>query len=203
MPPEHVYVTHSWFGVTDQGELPFETGTWANGLVSVMAVGARIHTGIDTGNVNVATSMLNARPEEVDPDSWDEIVDVSIFSRHGLLRVDSPQTGFVDSLPVLSFQGPGSYRLRVHARGRDIAHRQVKEVSAEQYLLTIWPEEPSPEVIIRLTDYCGYCTRLSNSRSEKNRSSPQQSPSSDRKQHEDKLRQAILEGIKNTPPKHQ
>jgi hypothetical protein len=42
-------------------------------------------------------------------------------------------------LPVLSFNGPGHYRLRVHARGRDTAVDLSPDEITEWYLIQAWP----------------------------------------------------------------
>jgi hypothetical protein len=199
VPSQPVYVTHHFYGVTDRGELPFETGNWRNGLVSVMSVGARIHTGLDTGNVNVMTVIRYEAPEEIDEASWDEIVEVSVHSEYGELRVDSPHSGAVFSLPVLSTNGPGSYRLRVHARGRDANLNGITETSTEDHLLIIWPSAPAPEVVVRLTDDCGYSMRLSAAKTEQYREPPVQVAVDPRQQRKDQLRQAILDGIAKAP----
>lgn len=192
----NVYVTYHWFGVTDQGELPVETGNWANGLVRAMSVGATIYTGIDTGNVRVTAVTREDAPADIDPGPWDEIVETSIFSAHGQLRVDSPQTGLVDTLPPLSPHGPGSYRLRVHVRGRDTNTDGVQEEPTEDYLVIIWPAPQAPELIIRLTDRCGYGLRLAaSSATDQAATRPAELLVQERRRSE--LHQAILDGMTN------
>ncbi|MEU2726066.1 hypothetical protein [Streptomyces smyrnaeus] len=58
-------------------------------------------------------------------------------------------------LPVLAPAGPGSYRVRVHARGRDIAPDGVAEEPVEDYLLIVWPAPPEPDTVHKQTDNFG------------------------------------------------
>lgn len=188
---DNVYVEDATFGVFDAEELPVESGSWANGLVRSMSIGAWIATGISMGNVRVAVTTGASQPETIDPGPWDEIVDVSVYSKHGDLRVSSLEYGPVPALPLLSSQGPGTYRLRVHARGRDSRRDHVQNDPTEDYLLVSWPAEAAPEVIIRLTDFTGYSLRLSESRVSP-RPSPPPEPGTQR-QREQRLHQALLD----------
>jgi hypothetical protein len=158
-----VHVSDHSFGIFDHYEIPIETGDWSNGLIVTMASGAMIYTGIDRGYVNVTVELRTAAPEEIDPGSWDDIVEASITSPHGHLCVELLEYAADDvgpELPLLSPQGPGSYRLRAHARGRDRYYDQVQNEPAEDYLLIVWPADPAPPLIIRATDTCGYGLRL-------------------------------------------
>jgi hypothetical protein len=88
-----------------------------------------------------------------------------VHSPHGELRIHCLEYGPLDQpppLPLLSPHGPGSYRLRAHARGRDLRYDAVQNDPTEDYLLTIWPVDPAPHLIIRATDRCGYGLRLAN-----------------------------------------
>ncbi len=58
-------------------------------------------------------------------------------------------------LPVLTPAGPGSYRVRVHARGRDTAPDGVAEEPLEDYLLTVWPAPPRSDTVYKQTDEYG------------------------------------------------
>ncbi|HEV7948881.1 MAG TPA: hypothetical protein VGP24_03845 [Glaciihabitans sp.] len=151
---DKVHVIDQSFGILDRGEIPIETWTWLNGLARVMSIGAVVHTGISTGYVRVTAIADTAPPVEVDPGPWDEIVEISVFSAYGELRVESYTYGPVTTLPLLSSQGPGSYRFRVHARGRDLHYDAVQNDSGEDYLVVGWPAEIAPEVIIRASDRC-------------------------------------------------
>ncbi|QZY20236.1 hypothetical protein [Streptomyces decoyicus] len=51
--------------------------------------------------------------------------------------------------PALNPQGPGWYRMRVHASGRSINPDGVSEEPVEDYLIAVWPQEPAESVVIR------------------------------------------------------
>lgn len=154
-----VDVGYSQFGVLDDAEYNYDSGLFTNGLIRVMDTGAMILTGIDRGEVRVSVSIFEGpvatRPALTD---WEEISEVSVYAPAGLLRVQSFEFDVDPGLPVLSAFGPGSYRLRVHACGRDVARGRVilvGEQATEDYLVMCWPSPPQPEVIIRQTDRCG------------------------------------------------
>ena len=159
-----VPVTDHSFGVFDKFEIPIATASWGTGLIVEMAVGAMIYTGIDRGPVRVTVDIRDAAPSDVDREPWDDIVEASLTAPHGQLRIQPleyvPQADPSFSVPLLSFAGPGTYRLRAHTRGRDTAYDTVQTEPCEDYLLTIWPAPPQPSLIIRATDKCGYGVRL-------------------------------------------
>ncbi|RRR82655.1 hypothetical protein EHS43_16310 [Streptomyces sp. RP5T] len=64
-----------------------------------------------------------------------------------------------EELPVLSFTGPGDYRLRVHARGRDTAIDQAPDQITEWYLIQAWPAAAQPARVLRQTDSYGASVR--------------------------------------------
>ncbi|WP_172384250.1 hypothetical protein [Streptomyces sp. MNP-20] len=136
-----VYVPEGSFGVLDHGEIPAHTADWSNGLVAVMATGALIVTGIHTGVVRVQAISVATPPPAPDEEdqSWEEIIEVTVLAPRAELRVDSLLDGVIDDLPLLSAHGPGPYRLRVHARGRDLARDKACHDPTEDYLLLSWP----------------------------------------------------------------
>ncbi|MEU9485734.1 hypothetical protein AB0D83_19090 [Streptomyces decoyicus] len=79
--------------------------------------------------------------------------------RNGLTAAWSARTGRAtssalegsppDDLPTLILQGPGWHRMRVHASGRSINPDGVGEEPVEDYLIAVWPQEPSESVVIR------------------------------------------------------
>ncbi|MFF9901545.1 hypothetical protein [Streptomyces longispororuber] len=151
-----VYIPEGSFAVLDHGDIPADTADWSNDFVAVMSAGALIATGIHTGHVRVQalTGPPPAAPEEERRmlDEWDEVVEVTVHAPAGDLRTESLHTGPVDDLPLLSAYGSGPYRLRVHARGRDIARDKVRNEPVEDYLLLAWPaSDASGTLILRGT----------------------------------------------------
>ncbi|NKQ24560.1 hypothetical protein HF200_08875 [Streptomyces galbus] len=64
-----------------------------------------------------------------------------------------------EELPVLSFNGPDDYRLRVHARGRDTAVDLAPDEVTEWYLIQAWPAPPAPVTVLRQSDNYGASLR--------------------------------------------
>ncbi|WP_371658284.1 hypothetical protein [Streptomyces sp. NBC_00280] len=147
-----VYVPEGTFGVLDAGEIPVQTADWGNGLAVPMSQGALVVTGIHTGTVRATATALVGPPVASVHASWEEIVEVGLRVTTGLLRVESLGHGPVDGLAPLSPAGPGWYRLRVHARGRNILPDKVSTEPVEDYLLVTWPAAPSDADIIRSSD---------------------------------------------------
>ncbi|WP_229877020.1 hypothetical protein [Streptomyces bluensis] len=54
-----------------------------------------------------------------------------------------------EELPALSFDGPGDYRLRVHARGRDTAVDLAPDELTEWYLIQAWPAPARDVAVLR------------------------------------------------------
>lgn len=156
-----VRVSDHWFGVLDAGDVPVESGDWSNGLVVKMSHGAMIYTGISHGYVRVAVEVLESSPEYLDISDWDEVIDSSVYSASGELRVDSPDTGAATGLAVLSSNGPGHYRIRVHARGRDTNYDAVQNDPVEDYVLLAWPAAAGVDVLHKISDKCGADLRAS------------------------------------------
>lgn len=125
-----------------------------NGLVFSQPGQAVICTGINTGWVNVSVQARRHPPSHVDADDWDEIVDHTVTTATGALRVTSILDNAPD-LPPLTAHGPGTYRLRVHARGRDTAPDGAPEDAVEDYLIIAWPAEAQPDEVHKQTDRYG------------------------------------------------
>jgi hypothetical protein len=199
-----VYATDHAFGLFDESGLPIETADWSTGLVVQMSTGAMIYTGVDRGYVEVTVDPRATAPDDVDDGPWDDIVEASVRAPHGELIVHQLQYGPHDEpppLPPLSHHGPGDYRLRAHARGRDLHYDKVYDESGEQYLLTVWPAEPQPALIIRATDRCGYGLRLANLHTPR----PAITPTPSRQAQRDQQRQAVLDALArlNVDPPHE
>ncbi|WP_327707015.1 hypothetical protein OG530_40370 [Streptomyces decoyicus] len=65
------------------------------------------------------------------------------------MRINSGYDITPDDLPALNPQGPGWYRMRVHASGRSINPDGVSEEPVEDYLIAVWPQEPADSVVLR------------------------------------------------------
>ncbi|MFD7733414.1 hypothetical protein ACFV6F_23875 [Kitasatospora phosalacinea] len=160
--PTKVRASEGSFGVLDAGTVQGDPADYSNGLIIAMLAGARIHTGINMGPVRVTATALRQRPSPVeDIDGWDEVVEASVYAPRGQLRIESLEEGPVPGLPLLSPAGPGWYRLLVRARGRDGAYDAAVDRPTEDYVITAWPEQPSPARLLRTNDECGRSLRRS------------------------------------------
>ncbi|MFF3113580.1 hypothetical protein ACFVSN_30850 [Kitasatospora sp. NPDC057904] len=141
------------FGI-DITELPDSA---PNGLVAANHSGCLVLSGLHTGTIMVSVEPLDAEPGAAD-DVWEEVAEVSVLSRSGTLQAWSLDYGPLEGAPALTSAGPGTYRLRVHARQRDIGHATdtlLDDDPCDFYLLQCWPAPPAPEKIIRQTDNFG------------------------------------------------
>ncbi|WP_158854164.1 hypothetical protein [Saccharothrix deserti] len=126
-PWHQLHVIEHGFGLLDRGELPTTAGAWSNGVIRALPSGALVYTGISQGYIRVRAVAAEQDPSAVDPGPWDEIVDINVTAPHGELRVDSYEDGPpTTTLPSLTPAGPGTYRLRIHVRGRDQYYDQVR-----------------------------------------------------------------------------
>ncbi|MEU7428589.1 hypothetical protein [Streptomyces sp. NPDC040750] len=122
-----------------------------NGLIEVEDGIATILTGIHTGDVDVTVTFHTDAPQPGDSE-WEEIVEVSMRSASGDLMVRGLMADLDEELPELSFSGPGDYRLRVHARGRDTAVDLAPDDVTEWYLIQVWPAPPQETAVLRQSD---------------------------------------------------
>ncbi|WP_427168915.1 hypothetical protein ACQF4J_47740 (plasmid) [Streptomyces sp. C1-1] len=128
-----------------------------NGLVRVDDGVIIVMTGIHTGDVTVTVTLHDTEPP-TDSD-WQETVEISAHSASGELTVRGMMDDLDEELPVLSFNGPGDYRLRVHARGRDTAVDLAPDEVTEWYLIQVWPAPFQQTKVLRQTDRYGASLR--------------------------------------------
>jgi hypothetical protein len=129
-----------------------------NGLIVVQSGVSVINTGIHTGNVHVSVS-LHDQPPPVDVEEWEEVVEVSLSSQLGEVRVCGMGGGLPEGLPVLTYDGSGDYRIRVHAKGRDTAVDMSTMDPVEDYLISVWKAPRAPQTVHRATDQYGATLR--------------------------------------------
>jgi hypothetical protein len=133
-----VQVAYHQYYLRDQGvvaEIPDEVFTGGNGLISAPPGIAIVHAGTHTGPVRLTVQARPDPPPHTDLEQWEEIED----------------------LGNLVSAGPGSYRLRMHARGRDQADATVPlpEEPIEEHLLITWPAPAAGETVLKQTDQYG------------------------------------------------
>ncbi|WP_157621669.1 hypothetical protein [Saccharothrix sp. NRRL B-16348] len=136
-----------------------------NGLVDGQFGLCVVFTGIHTGRALVAVELFEETPAYGDLNEWEEVVEVSFEAPHGNVVVTGIEADAFGSFPVLTPYGPGWYRVRLHARGRDTAVDLVASEPVEHYLVHIWPESERADDIVKLTDGYGQGLRATAMRS--------------------------------------
>ncbi|MBF4461806.1 MULTISPECIES: hypothetical protein [unclassified Rathayibacter] len=99
--------------------------------------GLEIYTGVHDGYVEVTAIRAETAPA-IDLDSWEVVGEMSIFSEDGSLEVRSREGDPFEQESLA--QGPGWYRIRVSARGRDRHFDQAVLESGEEYEIVAWSE---------------------------------------------------------------
>jgi len=149
-------MSHHQFLVIDPGvSFPSDFSRASlNGLVWSEPGVAVVLTGIHSGLVRVRVNLYSS-VQGVDVEGWDDVAEVSLEAPFGHVVASGMASDPPAELPELTPQGPGTYRLRVHVRGRDTAVDLVAEEPVEEYLLSVWPADPGPPVAYKLTDSYG------------------------------------------------
>ncbi|UED83176.1 hypothetical protein [Streptomyces profundus] len=127
----------------------------ANGLVSSRPGMAVIFTGASSGSVILTVQTFTSPPQNAPTEDWEEVVEHSVLAPAGALRVTTVMTCGPPDLPLLTPSGPGPYRLRVHASGRDMSPDGVAREPRERYLIASWPAPHQPDHVHHQTDRYG------------------------------------------------
>jgi hypothetical protein len=137
---------HQFYLVTDDDEVSpeFETDPeiaphW---LITPSGHALYIHTGVAMGMVNLTVELLEGGPPEIDQrQPWAAVSETS-FEAAGAeawvrLLMDDPPPPFDD--PLVLADGPGWYRVRAHALGRELDYDLVvDDQPREHHLLQLW-----------------------------------------------------------------
>ncbi len=154
-----ITVSHSQYWIIDRSfdpEIDEAMYRDFNGLVSAQGAFAIIMTGTEQGPVRLDVELLEDEPPASEA-GWDDIVEVSLdFEDEGAFTSEAEQRN-----RQLPFLPEGACRLRVHARGRDIAWElgAVRGDPIEEHLIQVWPAPSAPEVSYKLTDAYGASIR--------------------------------------------
>jgi hypothetical protein len=144
-------VRDHWFALTEADVEPMPDFV-GNGLVSVVADGIVVRTGVADGAVPVVLSVVE-RPPALDPRvGWDEVIEVSWQAPRGGAMVPPAHDLHAVPVRVAAPPWPGAYRARVHARGRDGDDR-------ERYEVVVWQAPAEPEVVHARRDQLGHRLR--------------------------------------------
>ncbi|GAA0965527.1 hypothetical protein [Actinocorallia libanotica] len=142
-----------------------------NGLVWVNEESGAIviSTGLDTGDLDLEVQVVEAAPP-LDTGGWDEVVETSAVLTGTSLFIGGPTDDDPQEIPLPAEEDQArSYRVRVHARGRDAGRKagyiraEAGDALLEYHRIVLWPASPAPEEPIKLTDDVGAQTRQSSS----------------------------------------
>ncbi|GAB2606485.1 hypothetical protein GCM10027168_44190 [Streptomyces capparidis] len=156
-----VHVEYHMFYLTEPGTPMDWLPPAPNGLIGSRPGAAVIYCGAGSGLVTVHLHTRPTEPPAPSTDAWEEVLDHSINAPEGAMHVTCVMDNPPD-LPSLTPFGPGTYRLRVHARSRDLAPDAVAFEPIEEFLLITWPETHlRPDRVHKQTDHYGAQRRRS------------------------------------------
>ena len=121
-----------------------------NGLAGAASgQGLYINLARRSGGSPVRIVLRQDAPAASEVDVWEDVVEVAVKIPHDAEPSWSTWAG--ETSGPLDIP-PGSYRVRVSARGRDAgADGEFADGPVDFYLLEIWPALPEPDLIIRST----------------------------------------------------
>ncbi|MET8387174.1 hypothetical protein ABZV14_29665 [Streptosporangium canum] len=130
----------------DEGSEGGEVGGMVAGLVGSGPGALNIWAANEIGHACVTGEAYRRRPP-VETRGWEQVVEVGYETRKGVLTVVD---GEGDRLPNLAAGGPGSYRVRVHVRGRKASQEHIDVPDGTvQLLIMVFPGDEKRPVIYR------------------------------------------------------
>lgn len=146
-----VRCTYHQFFLTPELLWPGRSSAVSNGVATGDENGfVVVRTGIHTGGVHVNVQALGGEPSLALAD-WEDIGETSVrVGDAGTLMVTSEDASNAVAFPNLSVAGPGTYRVRVHARGRTIDYDGSMARSREHYLIQVWPAPPTADASLKI-----------------------------------------------------
>jgi hypothetical protein len=185
-----IHVSHHLFYLLDDGARVSTTRGRTDGLILVPDPGAAVvFCGIHSGPAELTIEARDAAPDSVDAAGWDEVTEVSIQAPGGRLIPAAMGADNPHAFRPLTTAGPGDYRLRVHARGRDTNIDGVADDGpTETYRIVCWPQPPSPPQVHKRADGYGASVRAANATAPAPPSPSRADPTS--RAIEDRLRRA-------------
>ncbi|MEU8682159.1 hypothetical protein [Streptomyces sp. NPDC048611] len=142
-----------------EGILEFpEHSSLTNGLIGFHKDFGTVLTGCERGYLR-ATVETHSEPPALNTAEWDDVLDISADFVRGQAFVASYNGHLTTNL---AFDGPGTYRIRVHARGRSTVKnaslpRRPRPTKTspppETYLVQVWTAPTTPEQIHKSSDH--------------------------------------------------
>jgi hypothetical protein len=117
---------------------------------------AAITCGTHIGDVRLAIETWDSVPP-LAAALWEDVAEASLRWAGGRMVVwgadDDEEEGA--EVSVYDHAPAGSYRIRIHVRGRDDGEDRNDIDPPEEHLLQIWPAPPGPEAALKSTDATG------------------------------------------------
>ena len=107
----------------------------------------RILTGIVMGPVRIGVDRREHAPGDT-AGGWEDVVEVSCRAVKTVAVVTGPWAESPGVEFAINPPGPGWFRLRVHARNRDLEFDGVASGPHEEYLLVTWPADPAAPAVL-------------------------------------------------------
>jgi hypothetical protein len=153
-------VGYSQYYLSDHNVIPEGVGLsqafQGNSLVGAGGGHLAVVCGTHTGRIRITVDVRDDEPAP-DFDAWSMAVDISHHSNTGRTRLCEWDVGGRPEPGNLTPAGPGWYRVRVRARGRDAARAAGTacidaDPPLEEHTVNIWPAPPAPDVVHRADD---------------------------------------------------
>lgn len=156
--PRHsgkLFVHYGLYFIDEGGVSEEDSGVEAihrgNTLVATSEGRAVLKAGTHTGDIRLTVDVVDAEPEMGGLDAWDVVVETTYVSPAGRAGIVDWNASGHPEFGVLTASGPGTYRMRVHARGRDAGHRaDTPGEPVEDHLIVIWSAAPAGEVVYKI-----------------------------------------------------
>lgn len=131
-------ISENQFQLIDYNVVPELAAEFGPLVVPFVSGGFAVYCGISAGPVRLRAEVATT-PPSLDAAGWDEVAEITFDAPSGAVRVVPLFGDPVSDLPALT-NGPGTYRARVHARGRATARNRFVDAPTEDYLIQVWPD---------------------------------------------------------------
>lgn len=156
---QYYLVDHNVIGEAEGLSQAFQ----GNSLVGAGGGHLAVVCGTHTGAIRISVELCDDEPAP-DLDNWPMAVDISHHSNTGRTWLAELHGGGRPEPGNLTPGGPGWYRVRLRARGRDAARSAgTGSIDAdpplEEHAVSIWPAPPAPEIVHRADDEIAHAPR--------------------------------------------
>lgn len=128
----------------------------ANHLIAVAPDGACLLSGTHTGDIWLQLETWDG-PPPLDLGAWEEVVEATFTSTTDHAFITEWGEAPREDLPNVATTGPGTYRLRLSARGRkeglDAGDLDEDDEPVEEHRLQTWPSPPIPDHSLKTTEH--------------------------------------------------